>query len=304
MRSTEGTLASAGATSPSGGRGWVLGKHRVVEIFRKQTQAAGVPLGCQGLIQGKTTRPSGLETPNTRQRRNSGERLRMVVEGSPSQCMPWPPGLPGTGTWCCWLQVSQRSPLSPGGQVQRPVCGSQWPRGHWQPAGRGVGRCDCRHPGMPASLHPAVHPHTVHSHTHACSPSPGAPSSQGHTRGTGVLWSLAGSDTDQSEGGIRSPRQLVHRHKGGNPGIAQSRSVLPVTHLIVKPCPAFSITLCQPWKPELSQAPQDQPKLLPAHFSTDQDSPLAHSLHRPGSSPLVLPVLRPTPSPTKQRSQR
>lgn len=51
----------------------MLGQHRVVEILRKQTQAAGVPLGCQGLIQGKTTRPSGLETPNTRQSRNSGE---------------------------------------------------------------------------------------------------------------------------------------------------------------------------------------------------------------------------------------
>lgn len=51
----------------------------------------------------------------------------------PSQCTPRPPGPPGTGTWCCWLQVSQRSPLSPGGHVQRPVCRSQWPPWHWQP---------------------------------------------------------------------------------------------------------------------------------------------------------------------------
>ena len=31
---------------------------------------------------------------------------------APSQCTPWPPGPPGTGTWCWWLQVSQR-PLNP-----------------------------------------------------------------------------------------------------------------------------------------------------------------------------------------------
>lgn len=152
--------------------------------------------------------------------------------------MPWPPGLPGTGTWCCWLQVSQRSPLSPGGQVQRPVCGSQWPRGHWQPAGRGVGRCDWRRSGMPASLHPAF----PQSCTHACSPSLGGPSSQGRTRGTGVLWSLAGSDTDRSEGGTRSPWQLVHRHKGGSPGIAQNRSILPVINHVVTACLALSVT--------------------------------------------------------------
>lgn len=137
-----------------------------------------------------------------------------------------------------------------------------------------------------------------HSCTHACSPSPGAPSSQGHTRGTGVLWSLAGSDTDQSEGGTQSPRRLVRRRKGGNPGIAQNQSVLPVTYLIVTPCPASSLTLCQPWKPGLSQAPQDQPKFPLAHFSTDRGSPSAHFL------PLALLVLRPTPSLTKQRSQR
>lgn len=107
------------------------------------------------------------------------------------------------------------------------------------------------------SLHPAF----PHSRTHACSPSPGAPSSQGHTRGTGVLWSLAGSDTDQSEGGTRSPRRLIHRHKGGSPGIAQNRSVLPVIHLVVTACLALGITLCQPWKPGLAQAPQDRPKL-------------------------------------------
>lgn len=61
----------------------------------------------------------------------------------------------------------------------------------------------------------------------ACNLSPGVPSSQEHTQGTGVLWSLAGSDTDQSEGCTQSPQQLVHRHKGGSPGIAQNRSVLP-----------------------------------------------------------------------------
>lgn len=58
---------------------------------------------------------------------------------TPSQCTPWPPGPPGTGTWCWWLQVSQRSPLSPGGHVQRPVCRSQWPPWHWQPWVGGVG---------------------------------------------------------------------------------------------------------------------------------------------------------------------
>lgn len=57
---------------------------------------------------------------------------------TPSQCTPRPPVPPGTSTWCWWAQVSQRSPLSPGGHVQRPVCRSQWPPWHWQP-GRGEG---------------------------------------------------------------------------------------------------------------------------------------------------------------------
>lgn len=113
------------------------------------------------------------------------------------------------------------------------------------------------------------------SRTHACSPFPVAPSSQGHTRGTGVLWSLAGSDTDQSEGGTRSPRQLVHRHKGGNPGIAQNRSVLPVTHLIVKPCLAFSIIALETWVISGSSGPAKAPP-----------SP---SVHRPGLSLGTLP---------------
>lgn len=150
---------------------------------------------------------------------------------------------------------------------------------------------------MPASLHPAF----PHSHTHACSPFPGAPSSQGHTRGTGVLWSLAGSDTDQSEGGTRSPRQLVHRHKGGSPGIAQNRSVLPVIHLIITACLTLSIILCQPWKPGLAQAPQNQPKL------PQPISPQTRTLPQHTSSTGLVPpspVLRPTSSPTRQRSQR
>lgn len=89
---------------------------------------------------------------------------------SPSQCTPGPPGLPGTGTWCCWLQESQRSPLSPGGHVQRPVCTSQWPPWHWQPEVGGAGRGEwlaegpwvlaaprCLTPGAPpATLTPAA----------------------------------------------------------------------------------------------------------------------------------------------------
>lgn len=63
--------------------------------------------------------------------------------------------------------------------------------------------------------------------THACSPAQGAPSGQGHTRGTGDPQSLAGSGTAHSGGGTRSPRQLVHRCMGGSPHSPQSRSVLP-----------------------------------------------------------------------------
>lgn len=214
-------------------------------------------------------------------------------KGVPSQCTPWSPGPPGTGTWCCWLQVSHRSPLSPGGQVQRPVWGSQWPCGHWQPAAGGVGRLAVGVQGCPP-----LHPAQSHSCTHACSPSPGAPSSQGHTHGTGALWSLAGNGTDRSEGGTQSPWRLVHRHKGGSLGTAQSQSVLPVTHPAVNGLPC-------PWHPvsssagnRLSRAPQVQsnPSLIPpeARSTARQAWPL----------PGACPILRPAPSPTKQRSQR
>lgn len=134
---------------------------------------------------------------------------------------------------------------------------------------------------MPATL--PAHPHCC---THACSPSPGAPSSQGHTRDTGVLRSPAGSDTGRSEGGTQSPWQLVHRHKGGSPGTAQSRSVLPMIHLIVTAQPSTAVY--QPWKHGLSQAPQGQPNLPLTHSCTDQDSPSVSS-----SAGLLPPIFRP-----------
>lgn len=144
----------------------------------------------------------------------------------PSQCTPGPPGLPGTGTWCCWLQVSQRSPLSPGGHVQRPVCRSQGPPWHWQPGvvgGRGEWPTQC----------PRVFttPWCPKGHTHACSPARGAPSGQGHTLGTGAPQSLAGSGTAHSGGGIRSPQQLVHRHMVGSRHSPRSQSVRPVARV-------------------------------------------------------------------------
>lgn len=152
--------------------------------------------------------------------------------------------------------------------------------------------------GVQGCLH--LHPAWPHSNTHACSPSPGGPSSRGHTRGTGVLWSLAGSDTDHSGGGTQSPWQLVHRHKAGSPGIAQSRSVLPVIHPQSQPSPQQHLA-----------SPGNLGYLRLLRSSQTSPSPFLHRtlLHYTSSSleacslPLACPILGPTPSPTRQRSQ-
>lgn len=143
--------------------------------------------------------------------------------------------------------------------------------------------------------HPTCPPRSC---THACSPSPGAPSSRGHTRGTGVLRSPAGRGTDRSGGDTRSPWQLARRHKGDSPGIAQSRSVLPVTHPEVnKPA--------QPWKQAVSRDPQRSGGQTSLSSIPPQSRPLPRSTSTsPVPLPVACPILGPTPSLTKQRSQR
>jgi hypothetical protein len=202
-------------------------------------------------------------------------------EGTPSQWTPRPPGPPGTGTWCCWLHVSQRSPLSPGGQVQRPVCGSQWPPWHWQPVKSGTVTWPLAETDLP--FHAAHLPSCGPAYTHVCSPAPGTPSGRGRTRGTGVLRYLVGNGTAHSGGGTQSPQQPVHRHKGGSPDSARSQSVLPTAQAAVTPCPAPLPPALETQTPP-KQAPLAQPSQ--AHpVPSPPRSPQAWSLptNLPGS---------------------